>query len=223
MINFFDRKSFLKKLAMALLVSSPLKSVGIGYHELIPSFLPQHTLDKSSTKELLELVQKENLRSENVYSQFQTLALFDFLRYSTATVGAAAQIKADKYGIKASLATKELISSEVEKTSKELIFLVQADIRQAIEPDLTKAACPWTFSLLTSDGQTFKPSIEKIKHSQITKTLFGEAYSKFKTLYKLSFGLPCDSIKHQALRQDTLKLICRSSQNEFTITWNPEK
>jgi len=193
----------------------------VGYHDLIPQEFPQHKHRASFWQEAQELAQ-QNLKFVRIYDEFTTIALFDFLRCSDEIAVASANIKCDREGVTPKVRQKILMQA-LANNQEDFKFLLQADVRNNVQQDLDKKNSPWTFCLVTQDGQKIKPTrIDRIKHTDITKQMFGKSYSHFKQLYQLVFPLSGDELTQAKNRRSAVKIICRSSQQKCIATWPAE-
>lgn len=190
----------------------------IGYHDLIPPEFPQHKHRCQGWVEIQKHAQ-ENLKSVKVYEEFETVALFDFLRYSDEIALACANLKSDRRG--ASKQTRHsILMHELAINQNEFKFLLQADVRKSVQESLDKKNSPWSFWLEVQDNHKIKPvSIKKIKHTDITQQLFGKDYSRFKTLYQLTFSLSGNELNQARNRRGPVTIVCRSSEHKCKVSW----
>lgn len=190
----------------------------IGYHDLVPPEFPQHK-HKSRGWEQAKDFAKKNLKSVKVYDQFQTVALFDFLRFADEIALSSANIKSDRRG--ASKKTRQqIVIHELASNQNEFKFLLQADVRKSFQEHLDKKNSPWSFWLETQDGEKVKPtSIKRINHTDITRQLFGDSYSRFKQLYQVTFPLSGNDLNQARNRRGPATIVCRSSEQKCKVNW----
>ncbi len=193
----------------------------IGYHDLIPPEFPQHK-HKSKGWDQAKTYAKTNLKSIKIYDEFQTVALFDFLRYSDEIALSSACIKSDRKGANKKI-RGQIMMHELAANQNEFKFLIQADVRKSCQEFLDKKNSAWSFWLETEDGRKIKPSsIKKIEHTDISRQLFGETYSRFKTLYKIVFPLSGNTLEQARSRRGPVTIVCRSNEHKCQVSWPAE-
>lgn len=192
----------------------------IGYHDLLP---PEFTQFKHKSRgwDQAKIYAKNNLKSIKIYDEFQTVALFDFLRYSDEIALSSACIKSDRRGASKKV-RQQIMMHELAANQDEFKFLLQADVRKSFQELLDKKNSAWSFWLETPDGKKIKPNlIKKIQHTDITRQLFGNSYSRFKTLYSLTFPLSGNNLEQARNRRGPITIVCRSSEHKCKVTWPP--
>lgn len=189
-----------------------------GYHDLIPAEFPQYK-HYSQGAEDLKTHGQNNLKSVRIYDEFETVALFDFLRFADEIALICAHLKSDRRGVNKKH-RNQILMHELAINQNEFKILLQADVRKSFQENLDKKNSPWSFWLEMQDGQIVKPTtIKKIKHTDITKQLFGTQYSRFKTLYQLSFALSGGDLVQAKNRRGPLTIVCRSSEQKCRVSW----
>lgn len=190
----------------------------VGYHNIVPPEFPQHEHKSKGWAEAKEYAEK-NLKTVKVYDELQTIALFDFMRYSDEMALASANIKSDRKGVGKNT-RRQILLHNLAANQAEFKFLVQADVRQSVQRSLDKKNSPWTFWLETVDGKKTRPtSIKKISHTDITKQFFGDQFSRLKQLYQIIFPLSGNDLEQARIRRGPVRLICRSSQKKCKVSW----
>jgi hypothetical protein len=188
------------------------------------SCVPYHKLIKKESPQATELddqreVAYNNVRTAAIYNQFETRALFNFLRMSDATRRAYADVYCGRRGI-AAQAKEEFLKRQLEENNHWYSFIVLADIRDKTSVSLGEKNAQWTFSLDLGTDKTLVPeSIKEIDVEPEQQHFFGHRFNLFKTAYLIKFP------RHDASGQEYTsgpcsKVIVSSPYKKAEVVWD---
>ena len=162
-------------------------------------------------------------RTQKVYDQFETKAIFDALWLSDDVRTAYVQMYAKKRGLSAE-AKEELLKRQLEENKHWVAFYVLADIREHAAGTLGDSTTAWT--MFTSIDKQNMP-VESVKEYDLEpeyQLLFGSISMNFKTCYLVKCALPptmSAKIGNQEFKQLTLTI--SSPKRKAELTWRPEQ
>ncbi len=162
-------------------------------------------------------------RTQKVYDQFETKAIFDALWLSDDVRTAYVQMYAKKRGLSAE-AKEELLKRQLEENNHWVAFYVLADIREQGAGTLGDAHTAWT--MFTSVDKQNLP-VESVKEYDLEpeyQLLFGSIGMNFKTCYLVKCALQpnmASKIGQQSFKN--LHLTVSSPKHKAVLEWRPEQ
>jgi len=162
-------------------------------------------------------------RTQRVYDQFETKAIFDALWLSDDVRTAYVQMYAKKRGLSAE-AKEELLKRQLEENKHWVAFYVLADIREQGAGRLGDAHTAWTMFASLDKHLVRLESIKEYDLEPEYQLLFGAVGMNFKTCYLVKCALQpeianqigCQQFKH-------LALTVNSPKHKAVLEWRPEQ
>ncbi|MBY0353450.1 hypothetical protein K2W90_03735 [Candidatus Babeliales bacterium] len=184
----------------------------IKYHKVVTSEFPQG----NETKDCREITHN-NVRSQKIYSEFKTEALFDVLLLSDQTREAYAQNFAQRRGKD----PQELLNREFEENKHWISFYVLAEIRDNTNPALNEKNSYWTLFLRTPNGKRIEPvSIKEVEIEPEYQRFFGYRFTPHKTVYLIKFPQQGLDNKNLVNPNDPITLVIASPTKEVPLVWD---
>ena len=213
---FGRKRMFDKKIILSgLLISSMILFSGcIKYYKLSKTETPQGK-DHPDHREVVF----DNVRSQTVNEQFETLAKFDALRLSDEVRKTYVEINAEKRG-RDEQSKQALLRRQLEENKHWISFYVLADVRDKTHISLTDKNSLWSLYLKFGDGQKVTPiSVKEIDLEPEYQFLFGHRFTHFKRSYEVKF--PAVDLTGKAYSQENtdFKLVISSPSKECELTW----
>lgn len=155
------------------------------------------------------------LKSVHVYDQFTTIAMFDALWVSEQVRRDFAQLHAFRH-CKTDEQIDAYVKRELETSYNYITFYVLSlwDIPLGVIDPV------WTLCLEIGDSMYHPIEIKPVTLSQEYKAYFGQAYTNFKTPYRVVFNAK-DTHDNPILTPSTpmMSLVFRSVTKEASLTW----
>lgn len=189
----------------------------IKYHKVVKSEFPQG-IEEQDCREITH----NNVRSQKMYTEFKTEAVFDVLLLSDQTRTAFIQKFAQRRG-KDRKAIQSLLEKEYEENADSISFYVLAEIKDNTNPALNEKNSYWTVALEASNGQRLEAeSIQEIDIEPEYQIFFGYRFTPHKTVYLVKF--PRESTDKTTIinSHEKITLVIASPTKEFPLTWDPK-
>ncbi|MBX9830826.1 hypothetical protein K2X40_02630 [Candidatus Babeliales bacterium] len=187
----------------------------IKYHKVIKSEFPQGNENQDCRE-----ITHNNVRSQKIYNEFKTEALFDVLLLSDQTRTAYVKNFAQRRG-KNQEGYQQLLDREFEENKHWVSFYVLAEIRDNSNPSLNEENSYWTLSLQTPSGNRIEPtSIEEVDIEPEYQTFFNHRFTAHKTVYLVKFPQQDLDNKNLINPNDPITLVIASPTKELPLVWD---
>lgn len=206
-MNYFRSLFFI---ALVLPMTSCIK-----YYDTVRSEFPQ-AKDQVDP----QAAARSAVRSETVYDQFRTLAIFDALWLSDMVREAYVDFHAHKNGL--NLDGKENLLIKEKEQNKEIIsFYVLAEVRDRGHISLEDKNSLWSLYLTNESGWKLQPkSIKEVELAPEYKKFFGHhKVTPFKTPYLVTFDKN-EFVLNQDSLGSGLKLVIGSAEKKVEFVWD---
>lgn len=167
-------------------------------------------------------VSYNNVRNVTIYNQFETRALFTFLRMSDATRQAYTENYCGRRGMTVE-AKEEFLKRQLEENKHWFTYVALADIRDKTGVSLGEKNAQWTFALDIGAGRTLVPeSIKEIDVEPEIQHFFGRYFNLFKTAYLVKFPHHDASGKTYTC-DDQVTIVVSSPYKKAEVVWNEKE
>jgi hypothetical protein len=192
----------------------------IKYYDLAKSEFPQG--EKKPDK---RLVAKQYRRTQTVYDEFETKAVFNALWLSDALRTAYVDVYSHKRGF-ADDAKEEMLKRQLEENQHWLSFYLLADIREKTYVSLSDPNAGWNMYAVIDDGKKLVPeSIKEVDLEPEYQFFFGrDVFNLLKAAYLVKFPISPDLVEKITKGNiDTIQLVIGSAYKDCTIEWTKEQ
>jgi len=187
----------------------------IKYYDTVKSEFPQ-AKDQPTKQEAVY----RYVRSETVYDEFQTRAIFDVLWLSDSVRSAYVDVYTNKHGL--NLDGKDDLLKKQRKENEETIsFYVLAEVRDPGHISLEDSNSAWSLYLTNDSGWKLNPkNIKEVELAPEYKNFFGRhRVTPFKVPYLVTFDLK-DFVLNKGSLDSGLKLVVGSVDKKIEFVWD---
>jgi len=160
-----------------------------------------------------------NVRSVNLYEQFETKAIFNALYLSDATRTKYVDVYTRKRGITGE-AYKAMLNRNLEENKHWISFYLLADVRDKTYVSLSEKNSSWTLYLDMGNGVTIAPEvIREVDIEPEYQAFFSYRFSLFKAAYLVKFPIQDANGKRYDVDNIDLKLVISSPYKKGELVW----
>jgi hypothetical protein len=186
----------------------------VRYDKLVKSEFPQGTSYDDNRD-----VTYYNVRSANLYEQFETKGIFNALHLSDGTRTKYVDVYTRKRGIMGA-SYKAMLNRNLEENKHWISFYLLADIRDKTYVSLSEKNSSWSLYLDMGNGVTIAPeSIKEVDIEPEYQAFFGYRFNLFKAAYLVKFPIQDAAGKRYEGDDVDLKLVISSPYKKCELEW----
>jgi len=192
-------------------------SCGVKYYNLVKTETPQSP-DQPNIRE----VATRYVKSQTVYNQFETMAIFDVLWLSDEVRRTYVDVYSNKHGLTKD-AQDSMLKRNLEENNHWVTFYVLADVRDKTHPMLSDKDAAWSLYLALENGSS-KIEPEFIKEVELEgeyQLFFGRGkFVPSKAAYIVKF--PAQEMLKTQNPITKVTLVVGSVYKQITFVWDNE-
>lgn len=191
-------------------------SCGVKYYDIVKTETPQSP-NQPSVRE----VAMRYVKSQTVYNQFETLAVFDALWLSDEVRKAYVDVYCNKHGLTQEGAKDSMLKRNLEENNHWITFYVLADIRDRTHPTLSDKDSAWSLYATHGDISVEPESIKEVELECEYQLFFGRGrFVPAKAAYIVKFPAT-EFLKNQSPVTD-VTLVVGSVHKKIQFAWDKE-